>query len=548
MVQILVSKLRRGLDLPGDGPVALQTHANGYRLAIQPDAVDVGRVESLVVGADASRRSDAAAAGRMYREALDLWRGQALVDVRDLPFAASAAVRLDELRLHVFEEWVDTELAMGRSAELVADLLQAVERDPLRERIRAQLMLALYRSGRQADALRVYVETHRLLADELGIEPSPELQGLQRAILDQDPSLDLARTGPPSIERNVDRIEPTAAQSRRLGRPARRLPLAAALFVLILVPIVVVAAMRQMVDTGASSSEADPTSAAHGGVVVSRNSIVLFDPTSDQVVADIPVGSDPGPVSVDAANVWVGNIGDRTVSQVDRASRQVVGAFGLSSAPTSLTTGDGILWIGNGFAGTLSRILTDYHQQTGPFFPTSQVTGLLAVATSNGAVWVGVPDSELVRLDPQSVRATTTIALPERARAIVTLLGTVWYLGFSTPTLHEVDPNDVTSPRAVDLPGNGVAIGAGNGSIWVTTAGPDELLEIDAKTATIVRTIDLPEAPAGLAVTTDAVWSLTRSGTLERIDRTGSSIASFDLGRPLVSVTAAGNELWASAR
>lgn len=548
MVQILVSKLRRTLDLATGGHVALQTHANGYSFVIRREAVDVGRVDALVAGADVARQEDVAAAGQMYREALDLWRGQALGDIRDFPFAVSAAARLDELRLHVFEEWVDTQLATGHSSELVADLLEAVERDPLRERIRAQLMLALYRSGRQADALRIYVETHRLLGDELGIEPSTELQELQRAILDQAPSLEPDRRGAPSSKTAAGRIVPMATEPRRGRRPVRRAPLVAALAALTGAGIILVAAMQISAGIGAGSSQAGVIPATDPGVVVTSDSIALFDTTRDQVVADIPVGSAPGPVSIDAANVWVGNVGDRTVSQIDRSTRHVVGTFGLSSAPTSLTSGDGVLWIGNGFTGALSRILTAYQQQTGPFFPTSQVAGLLAVATSEGAVWVGVPDAELVRLDPQSVRATTTIALPERARAITTLLGAVWYVGFGTSVVHEVDPNDVTSPRSLDLPGHGVAIASGLGSIWVATAGPDQLLQIDPRNATVVRTVELPDSPAGLAVTTDAVWVVTTSGALERSDRTGTAIARFELGRPLVSIAAAGQDLWVSAR
>ena len=140
----------------------------------------------------------------MLREALELWRGPALDDFTYEPFAQAAIVRLEELRLVALERRIEADLALGRHADLVPELEGLVTDHPLRERLRGQLMLALYRSGRQADAVAAYQSARRTLADELGIDPSQALQQLEQAILRQDPSLELATTGPEPEARAIE--------------------------------------------------------------------------------------------------------------------------------------------------------------------------------------------------------------------------------------------------------------------------------------------------------------------------------------------------------
>src|SRR5262249_48652057 len=129
-------------------------------------------------------------AARILREALGLWRGPPLADLTREPFAQAEIRRLEELRLVALELRIDADLSLGRRADLVGELEGLVRGHPYRESLRAQLMLALYGSGRQAEALDVYRETRQILVDELGIEPGPSLQELQQAILRQDPGLD----------------------------------------------------------------------------------------------------------------------------------------------------------------------------------------------------------------------------------------------------------------------------------------------------------------------------------------------------------------------
>jgi predicted ATPase/DNA-binding SARP family transcriptional activator len=194
MVQMYVSELRKLLEPEapaGEAWHLLQTRAPGYMLQIEPDQLDAHRFARLT---DAGRRalddgrpSEAVA---LLDEALALWRGPPLADVADRPFAQAEAARLEELRLAAVEDRIEAELALGRHATLVGELEPLVAAHPLRERLRRQLMLALYRSGRQAEALEVYKNTRELLINELGIEPSRALHELELAILRQEPSLE----------------------------------------------------------------------------------------------------------------------------------------------------------------------------------------------------------------------------------------------------------------------------------------------------------------------------------------------------------------------
>jgi DNA-binding SARP family transcriptional activator len=183
-VQVYVSQLRKAL-----GPV-ITTKAPGYVLELEPERVDVHRFLRLAQdGRAALAGEDPIAAERALREALALWRGPALADFLYEPFAQTDIARLEDQRTAVLEERIDADLALGRHAELVSELEALIQRQPLRERPRAQHMLALYRSGRQADALAAYRAARETLVEELGIDPGPELRELEAAILRQDESL-----------------------------------------------------------------------------------------------------------------------------------------------------------------------------------------------------------------------------------------------------------------------------------------------------------------------------------------------------------------------
>jgi DNA-binding SARP family transcriptional activator len=185
-LQVRVSQLRKALGRAGELVV---TRAPGYVLRLDPEQLDLYRFERLVGEADMAE--PALAAGKL-REALALWRGPPLADLAYESFAQPAIRRLEELRLGTLEKRVDADLALGRHGDLVGELETLVAEHPLRERLRSQLMLALYRCGRQADALAAYQSARRALVEQLGIEPSPPLRELEQAILRQDPVLHIA--------------------------------------------------------------------------------------------------------------------------------------------------------------------------------------------------------------------------------------------------------------------------------------------------------------------------------------------------------------------
>jgi len=196
-IVVYVSRLRKALQAHGAGKMPiLDTEARGYVLRVEPEQIDVQRFErALERGARALAEGSASDAADLLRSACAEWRGEPLSDLVSAPFVEGASCRLAELRLAALESRIDADLALGRHAALVGELESLVRRNPLNERLCAQLMVALYRSGRQARALEVYRSTRRFLDDELGIEPAEDLQRLEQAILRHDRELDAPVVG-----------------------------------------------------------------------------------------------------------------------------------------------------------------------------------------------------------------------------------------------------------------------------------------------------------------------------------------------------------------
>src|SRR5688572_20461186 len=209
MVQNYVWRLRK--VLAGDGGAEIVTRGRAYELRIDRELVDACRLERLV--SEAARGSEAGAPNGAAREALALFRGDPLADLADEPFASAEIRRLDELRLTAGELAIEAGLAAGRHNEVVGDVDALLAQNRLRERLHAQRMLALYRCGRQADALEAFRNARQTLVEEIGGEPSPELRRLHDAILRQDPSLDVA-----CAEAVLPRELDAAAAARLVGR------------------------------------------------------------------------------------------------------------------------------------------------------------------------------------------------------------------------------------------------------------------------------------------------------------------------------------------
>ena len=229
-VQRQISELRKAL---GDAR-SIETRSPGYALRLAPGQLDLERFERLTEQAARSLLArDTGLAADLLREALGIWRGAALADLAGEPFAQIATGRLEELRLAALEQRIDADLALGRHSELIGELESLVAEHPLRERLAAQLMLALYRSGRQTQALDAYRRTREALVDQFGIEPAPALHERQRAILSHDPSLDLDRDRPVEaaerkgavlvVPSEAEEVGPLLAIGEPLARSAREL-------------------------------------------------------------------------------------------------------------------------------------------------------------------------------------------------------------------------------------------------------------------------------------------------------------------------------------
>jgi YVTN family beta-propeller protein len=314
-VQVYVSRLRKEL---GEG--AVLTRGGGYVLDIEPEQLDAARFERLAhEGRSALEHDEVSSARDLFGQALALWRGPALDDLAYEAFAQGEIARLEELRLATLEERVEADLALGRHSELVPELETLVREHPARERLRAQLILALYRSGRQADALASYRDARRALVDELGLEPSRALQALEHAILTQDPELD-----PPAARR-----VPAAAVVEARRRGAALVALGGGLLL---------AAVLAAIAVGGGDGS-DPRRA-------SENSVAVIDPGSNEVVATVPTGVRPADIAASAGDIWVANHADHTVTQIDPGRRTVV-----STTSPGLTVG-GLAGGGDGWSGS----------------------------------------------------------------------------------------------------------------------------------------------------------------------------------------------------
>lgn len=456
MLQGYVSHLRKTLE-PGSHRgehEVLVSLPPGYVLQIRPDQVDAERFERLTgEGRQLLNDGDADAAADRLRAALALWQGGALDDLAYEEFARADIDRLDELRLQTLEDRIDADLALGRHDRLVGELRELVDRHPLRERLHAQLMAALYRCGRQAEALEVYRDARRALRDELGIEPGPALRELERAILRQDPALGVP--APPPV--------PIAARIRR------RWPL------LVGAGVLIAGALAAVLAFGHSGSAK--------AVVVKPHSVVVIDPRKNALVRDIPVGGYPGPLAADDQFVYVCNIGDATFSRILPDQLKVYDTGSLSRA-IDLAVVNKHLWAADGgVAG---------HTPAPP--GTVMDYDLLSA------------ESRTVRLGPSTEgdEEQTTIAADREGAE-------VWAGNKDSETVTQLEPSTQTKIHGVAPGGLAVVPGAGvRETVWASDPTRNRVVRIDTARRRIVSQIPIAGFPSRLAADARAVWVIAR--------------------------------------
>jgi YVTN family beta-propeller protein len=530
-VQGYVSHLRRVLD-PGDASELVSTRPPGYVLRRDGVVVDATRFERLA--GDGRRALDDGSdeeAARLLDEGLALWRGPALAEFAYDDFAQAEIHRLGELRLSATEDRVEALLRLGRHGEVVGRLDSLVAAHPLRERLRGQWMLALYRCGRQADALQAYRDGRRLLAGELGLEPGPELQRLERAILAQDPALEAAApVAPPARD--------GAAPHPRRATRRRRAAAAGALAVVIAAVLLVIA---RTTDSGPSAVKVRPPA------------LVAIDPKTNRVVAAIPVGSRPAAVVFAYASVWVGDAADGTVTRIDPTTRTAIKTIGIAAPAIDLAAGDGGVWAATGGFGTIVRIdptANDVAKRIELGAPSDPVVpAASAVAEGNGHLWVGTFDG-LAEIDPRSGRIVDRIDLGKSAAQQIALgHGTVW-TSLNTRYARAVDTSSGRS-TAQFYAGTGIfAIARDDSAVWLGGEFGGQLWKLDPLTGATIRTGNAGKGATGIALGVGGVWIASwPDDTLVRVDpATGDVLATIPVGGEPVDIAIGDGLVWVAVQ
>ena len=450
-VQVYISQLRRALPVDGAGDGAIETRAPGYLLHVAPGRLDLDRFQELSAsGRAALAAGDAAGAAEALRTALALWRGPPLADFTYEEWAQREIARLEEWRLACLEERIEADLRLGHRAELVGELEALVDEHPLRERLRGQLMLALYGSGRQAEALERYAAGRRALADELGIEPGRALKDLERRILVQDPALaPPAREGVPGRARRGPRIDAPATSDRlpalpRADRPRRRRP------------------RRRCRARDLARRRAGATAPAPA---IPGDSVALIDPGSGRAEMPVEVGGSPSQVALTAGAVWVGDVSGGALRRVDPEAGAVVATIPLGGGPDGIAAGGDAVWATNGLAGTLLRV----SPETNEIVQTVGVpSGPRGVAYGDGAVWVASRYARTVtRIDGASGRVAWTAPVGGSPIGIAVGAGAVWATNETDASVSRIDPRTGRVLQRIGV-GNGPGpVEAGAGAVWV---------------------------------------------------------------------------------
>ncbi len=538
-LDVQVSRLRKTLRSARDTESVIVTRAPGYLLHVAPEELDLRRFERLFAeGRAALEDGDAAAAVDALRAAEGLWRGRPLADLEFEQFARLDIERLEELRLGAVEERIEAELALGRHRGAVAELEALVTEHPLRERLRGQLMLALYRSGRQAEALEVFRSARTLLVDELGLDPGPQLRALEQAILRQDEALGPAAAGlvavtAPAQRSPVPRPPPQVADARRPSIGRRVVPRW-----LLAAPLAAAAATVAIVVLAGDGTRASPRGDA----------LALVSLRDGTIGGAATLGAPPTRAAAGFGSLWVTHYGAGTVARVDPGDRVVRQTIGVGSGPSGLAAGAGAVWVANSLDGTVSRIDP----------ATQQVVQTIAVGTrpsdiavADGVVWVASAAADaLTGLDPRSGTAVRIIDLGSSPTALAAGAGALWVASESGRAVLRIEPRRGAVSATIAVGGGPSAIAVGAGAVWVANSLDGTVSRIDPARNSVAATIPVGDGPVAVAVSDGAVWVANEfAGTLSRIDAVSDRVTvSTKAGDEPVTLAVQAGRLWVGER
>jgi DNA-binding SARP family transcriptional activator/outer membrane protein assembly factor BamB len=544
-----VSQLRKALQNGADREGVLVTRANGYLLVLGPDDVDVHRFErSVDAGERALAAGEPARATQRLQEGLALWRGPPLADFTYEPFAQQEIARLEELRLVALEQRIDADLALGRHAQLVGELEALAREHPTRERTRGQLMLALYRCGRQAEALEAYRDGRRHMNDELGLELGPELRELESGILAHSPDLAAPATRrPPRAPRHDERPEDPRPRTRRL-HPALAIAAAAVL----LGGAALAAALRS------GDGAASPRSVA---LDLAKDSLVAFSPRGGGPEAAIPLPGRPTSLATAGGRVFVATVDSATLTEVDGRTGRVVRVVALQISPGAVAAEGDRVWVADRRRGLVVGFEAGYEQPRARISyaraPARGPSGLnvrepVSLASAGGSVWVTDGSSRLTRLDARS-GAVAQRPAGLKLDGVVSGAGAVWAFSSSTATVVRIDPRTgaitdqikIATRRGSDKP-YPVGIATTPGTVWVLNANTATVTRIDTAQGGVRDTvaIGMDRLPRSIGASGRTVWVANFDGSVSRIDPGRATPASLWIGDSLSNVVADGKRVW----
>jgi DNA-binding SARP family transcriptional activator len=549
-VNVYISKLRQTLTRDGHDPIV--TADGGYRLVVDPDLLDADRMRGLVARArERMAAGGSEAASRLLEEALAFWRGPTLAGLALESFGRDEVVQLDELRLIVLMDRIDCELAQSRHERVLGELQVLVREHPLRERLRAQQMLALYRADRQAEALDAYQQARHDLIDELGIEPSESLQRLQQAILQHDPALE-APTGTAASNGAVPAPAPTEVAapatspvgSRPRRRPFRPRYLVAAGLAVAAVVAVLVAFLS--IRGGGVRSPSSPVSS------VAPNSVATLNPATGAQVSDYGGGLEPGPMALVGEALWIVGRGGASIERYDLRARHGMPPVQPGSALDDIAVdAEGHAWVSDRrpVVTWIGRVADGTGPYEKPVLSTERIEvplpGAGAEAVGGGYLWVisdrpGRTGESVSLIDVRNRRLASSIPLGRQTTAIAYGYRAAWIGAYdperSTAWLLKVGPgsNPVESLELETGDGAGpLAVAVGDGSVWVITSRGN-LMRIDPNEPQIAQRIPMSaEQPTLLAVGAGSVWTANHIGySVSQIDpRANKIVRTIPLGR-----------------
>jgi YVTN family beta-propeller protein len=519
-----IYRLRRLL-----GPDRLHRHPAGYVLRVGPGELDLSTFEELVAFAQQLRPTDPAAAASSLGEALGLWRGPPLADLRYEPFAPDAIDSLEERRLAALEQRTEAQLAMGLGPGLVPELEKLVRDHPDRERVVAQLVIALYRAGRQSDALAAMQACRRHLALELGLEPGPELRQLEQRILQHDEAL---APGPSSAPpRPPSRAVPVSGP-----RPGRQPWMVAG-------PAAVITAVALVVTLLSL-----PGHRAALAVTSDANLLVFIANRSGHPTERAQLPAQPGAMAVAGGDVWVASPSAGAVLEVDQEQGTVVDRIPVEGEPGSLVSGGGALWVSSTLGATVDRI--DPATATVTWTTQLAESGSVAMAYGEGGLWVaGSTDQIILKLSPLTGSVLRSFSLDVHPTSIAIGDGLLWVAAYDAGTVEGIDPSTGQTLGTVAVGNGPSAISFNGGDLWVANNLDSTVSLVDAATFSVVSTIAVGSGPAALLANDGAIWVANQySGTVSRISpQHFAVVGTVDVGNNPVAVAPGLGGVWVAA-